>query len=358
MSMTLRDSYSDLVLDKLRKDLVLKDGVIFNTDFDGAPTSGAVKVYVDDDEATVGDYNPASGIQAEGITNSYLTIPINKDKAVNVIIDGYEAAAVSPDIVAERLDSAAYSLALQLDTDGAAELVTGGTAQNITTLSKDNIYGEVVKLRTKLSKLNVPKQGRYLLVTPDTYALLLNSPEFISASNLGDEVKQTGAVGAIAGFNIYEWNDSTANLAMIAGHPRYATRAYAWRVPVQLVDLNGDAAYVGASAVKGRLVYGHKDLRASCILPVFSPTVIATTGTALTGGDAGKYTVTASATDSGTLKYKVITDGVLTPYGADDTGFSSFTSGTTKITASSGNIIEIGEFKSDELIAAGYYVVA
>lgn len=357
MAMTLRDAYSDLVLDKLRKDLVLKDGVIFNTDFDGAPTAGAVKVYVDDDEATVSDYSPTSGLAGEGITNSYLTISVNKDKAVNVIIDGYEADAVSPDILAERFGSAAYSLALQLDTDGAAELVTGGTAQNVASLSKDNIYGEIVKLRTKLSKLNVPKQGRWLLVTPDTYALLLNSPEFISASNLGDEVKQTGAVGAIAGFNIYEWNDSTANLAMIAGHPKYATRVYAWRVPVQVVDLNGDAAYIGASAVKGRLVYGHKALREACILPVFSPTEIAVVGTALTGDDAGKYTCTATATDSGTLKYKVITDGVLTPYGADDTGFSSFTSGTTKITASSGNIIEIGEFKSSELIAAGYYAV-
>ena len=41
----------------------------------------------------------------------------------------------------------------------------------------------------------------------------------------------------MAGFNIYEWNDSTANLAMIAGHPRYATRVNAWKVPVAVNDL-------------------------------------------------------------------------------------------------------------------------
>jgi len=342
----------------LRKELVLKDNIIFNTDYDGEPTSGAVKVYVNDAEATVSDYNTASGLAGESISNSYITIPINKDKACNIIIDGYEADAVAPDVLAERLDSAGYALALQVDTDGGAELVTEGTAQNIASLTKDNIYSEIVKLRTKLSKLNVPKQGRYLLVTPDALALLLNAPEFISASNLGDEVKKNGAIGQIAGFTVYEWNDSTANLSMIAGHPKYATRVLAWKVPVKVVNLDGDAAMIGASAIKGRICYASKVLRASCILPVFSPTAIAVVGTALTGADEGKYTCTATATDSGTLKYKVITDGVLTPYGADATGFSSFTSGTTKITASSGNIIEIGEFNSDsKLIASGYYTV-
>lgn len=351
MSMTLKENYSDLVLEKLRKDLVLKDGVIFNNDYEGDALAGAIKIYVDDDEATVSDYNRAQGISGEAVTNSYLTVTINKDKAINIIIDGYEKDAVSPDIVAERLGSASYALALQLDTDGGAELITGGTAQNVASLTKDNIYSEIVKLRTKLSKANCPKVGRWLLVTPDTLALLITSPEFIAASNLGDEVKQTGAIGAIAGFNVYEWNDSTANLAMIAGHPKFATRAVAFKVPVKVVDLDGDATFIGASAIKGRVVYAHKTTRDNVILPVFSPATISGTLTALTGDDEGKYKVTCSALDAGTLKYKVVTDGVLPVYGQADTGFSSFTSNTTKITASSGNIICVGEFGASGLTA-------
>ena len=50
-------------------------------------------------------------------------------------------------------------------------------------------------------------------------ALILKSPEFIAASSLGDAVKQTGAIGKIAGFLVIEWNDNTANLQMLAGHP-------------------------------------------------------------------------------------------------------------------------------------------
>lgn len=35
MAHTLREAYSPLVEAKLRKDLVLKDGIIFNNDYEG-----------------------------------------------------------------------------------------------------------------------------------------------------------------------------------------------------------------------------------------------------------------------------------------------------------------------------------
>lgn len=352
MALTLRENYSGLVLEKLRKDLVLKDDIIFNTNFEGDALAGAVKIYMDDDEANVRDYNTASGLQGETVDNSYLTVYVNKDKGINIVLDGYEIEAVSPDVVAERMGSATYSLGLQLDKDGGAELVTGGTAQNITTLSSSNIYSEVVKLRVQMDKLNIPKQGRWLIVTPDTYGLLLNSEQFIKASQLGDEVVQSGIVGRIAGFNVVENNDSTANLAMIAGTPKFATRIKAWKVAPMLVSLDGSADYIGASALKARMVYAHKVTRANCIIPVFSPSTISGTLTALTGDDAGKYKVTCSALDSGTLKYKVITDGTMPAYGIGDTGYTSFTSNSTKITASSGNIIAVGEFNSDSKLTA------
>ena len=123
----------------------------------------------------------------------------------------------------------------------------------------------MVDARTDLSKANVPNDGRrYALVTPDFFALLLKSPEFIAASNLGDAVKQSGAIGAIAGFNLYEWNDSTEKLVAVCGHPRFATRVNEWKVPVSINTLSN--TFIGASAVQGRMVYDHKVLRAAGIV--------------------------------------------------------------------------------------------
>ncbi len=246
MAHAKQERYSSLINAKLRKELVLKDGIVFNNDYEGDPTTGAVKIPQRDTEVTVGNYNTASGIDLSTGSTEYITVTINKDKAVNEVIDGYEAEAVPDNLAADRLDSAAYSLAATLDNDGATELLNDGTALNYEQITKDNAYSAMVDVRTEISKANVPNDGRrYALVTPDFFALLLKSPELIGLSNLGDDVKQTGALGKIAGLIVYEWNDSTAGLSAICGHPRFATRVNEWKVPVRINTLTN--THIGAS---------------------------------------------------------------------------------------------------------------
>ena len=164
---SLQDRYSKLVLAKLRKALVLQDGIVFNNNYEGDPVAGKVRIPVRDTEVSVGDYDVATGASiAQGAT-TYLDILVNKDKAVNELIDGYEASAVPDGLLAERLDSAGYSLALQLDSDGATELLANGTTVNVAQITKDNAYAAMVDVRTAMSKANVPNTGRYALVTPD-----------------------------------------------------------------------------------------------------------------------------------------------------------------------------------------------
>ena len=168
--------YSKLVDLKLRATLVKKVGVICNSRYEGSPKAGSVKVPVRDTEVAVNDYNKQTGAELTGGDTTYLTVNIDKDKAVNEIIDGFDAASVPDDLVADRLDSAGYSLALQVDSDGSAELTTAGTAFGTTTaLTEKTIYGNVVDARTKLSTVHVPTEGRWLLVSPEIYGLLLKS---------------------------------------------------------------------------------------------------------------------------------------------------------------------------------------
>lgn len=86
---TLQERYSSLVLAKIRQELVLKDGVIFNNDYEGSPKAGAVKIPVRDTEVAVSDYDKANGITAGTGGTAYETMTIDKDKGVNEIIDGY-----------------------------------------------------------------------------------------------------------------------------------------------------------------------------------------------------------------------------------------------------------------------------
>lgn len=267
MAHTLQDRYAALVDMKLRATLVTKDGVIFNNRYEGNPKAGAVKIPVRDTEVAASAYNKAEGVELGAGSTTYLTVTIDKDYAVNELIDGYDAAAVPDNLVADRLDSAGYSLALQLDKDGIAALESGGAAFGDTTaLTKDTIYANMVDMRTKLSESNVPVERRFALVSPAVFALILKSPEFISASNLGDEVKQSGAAGRIAGFNIFESNNLASTTEVIAGHPDWCTRINEWQVAPHVQDLAGSGKYIGASAVQGRKIYAHKVTKATAVL--------------------------------------------------------------------------------------------
>lgn len=258
MANILQDRYSKLVLQKMRAALVTKDHVIFNTRYEGSPTAGAVKIPTRG-EASVGDYNKATGAELNTVDTSYITMTITKDKYVNEVIDKYDAAAVPDGILADRLDSAGYGLAAAMDNDGVAELVKSGTVSGNTTAStKSTAYDNIVDARTALSNAKVSITNRYLLVSPSFYSLILKNSEFIKASDLGQKILETGAIGQIAGFNVYECYNLGENVEFVAGHPDCATRANEFAVPVYVKDLTNDSKFIGACAVSGRMVYDHK----------------------------------------------------------------------------------------------------
>ena len=353
-----QERWSKMVLAKLRQELVLKDGVVFNNDYEGSPAAGVVKIPVRDEEVEVSDYDKANGIQGTHGSTAYENMPITKDKAVNEIIDGYDAAAVPDNLVADRLDSAAYSMAKQIDTDGGSTLLAAATVDNEAQLTKDNIYSVIVDIRTRMNKANIPNDGkRYLLALPDAMALILKSPEFIAASSLGDEVKQTGAIGKIAGFLVIEWNDTTANLQLLAGHPRFATRAMDFAVDIHLQDLAGSGKYIGASAVQGRKVYDHKVLRSVAIRAVYSPGSLAIQ--AAQGATAGNTVLTVASGNSGTTYAYKKNPAARATYGTTKTAYAGtdLTSGTTEIPVAEGDIIEVVNLVSSKVENVGYYTV-
>ena len=161
MPHTARERYSELVDAKLRATIVKRVGVICNNRYEGTPKAGAVKVPVRDTEVAVADYNKKTGSTMTHGDTSYLTVTIDKDKAVNELIDGFDAESVPGNLVADRLDSAGYSLALQMEKDASEELTTGGTALDDTAaLTKATVYEKIVDARTQLSNTYVPTGGR------------------------------------------------------------------------------------------------------------------------------------------------------------------------------------------------------
>ena len=272
MAHTAQERYAKLVDAKLRNTLVTKDNLIFNNRYEGDPKAGKVKIPVRDTEGEVKDYDKANGVDASEGNTTYLDLDIDHDKAVNEIIDGFDAASVPDGIVAERLDSAGYSMGLAMDKV-SMDALQAPTDANIsatkTAITASTAYKEALAAKRVLSRAGVPNEGRWMIASPEYLELLLQDPLFVKQGDLAQELVQAGAVGKIAGFTVFESNnmdfESTTRVAskkttteFICGHPNWCHRVQEWQVPVHVQDLSGSGKYIGASAVQGRKVYGLK----------------------------------------------------------------------------------------------------
>lgn len=267
-----QERWSRLVDIKLRNTLVTRDNLIFNTRYEGDPKAGKVKIPVRDTEVAVKAYDKAKGLDPESGTTTYLDLLIDQDEAVNELIDGFDAASVPDGITAERLDSAGYALGLSIDKKSidALEGASGATVSATKTAATEtNAYKLVLEAKRVLSRKGVPSDGRFLIVAPEFLEVLMLDEHYIKQGDLSQELVQSGVVGRIAGFNVFESNnmdfESTTRVTtkkttteFIAGHPNWCHRVMEWQVPVHLQSLAGSGNYIGASAVQGRKIYGIK----------------------------------------------------------------------------------------------------
>lgn len=265
-----QERWSSLVDAKLRQTLVTRDNYIFNTNYEGNPKSGKVKVPVRDTEVTVKDYNKATGVDLETGTTTYMDLNIDQDKAVNELIDGFDAAAVPDNILADRLDSAGYSLALEMDQKSINLLETTSginVCATKTAATDQTAYKEVLAAKTYLTRKGVPQAGRWLICSPEFMAVLMLDDHFIRQGDLSQKLKNAGAVGSVAGFAVFESGNTMyedtklvaskkTTTEFIAGHPNWCHRVQEWGVDVHAQDLAGSGKYIGASAVQGRKIYG------------------------------------------------------------------------------------------------------
>lgn len=259
----MQERYSKIVDAKLRANSVFES--LFSKKHDGSPAAGAVKIPTRA-EATVAAYDIASGGSLTSPATTYVTMVCDKDYYVNELIDGYMAAAVPDGMVAERLDSAGYVMANQVDALLAAYLVANGTASTDTsTPTASTIYGLIIDDITAAKTAKVNPAEMWVAVTSATYGLLQKSDEFIEAvANVGEW--GNGYIGKIGGIPVYESiNLNDQSVDYVVGNSAFCHFAEEWSVPVGVYDL-ADGAHIGCSAVQGRKAFGYTITQATTVI--------------------------------------------------------------------------------------------
>ncbi len=259
----------DVFASTINKLLRLKNPLraVAGRDYEGNPLGGAVQIPVRDTEVSISDYDIVSGASLGTSATEYLAVLIDKNVAVNELIDGYEASAVPDGLIAQRLDSAAYSLSRNAELDFIAELKTGINETDTVALDNTNAYSSISASIGELLKIGVDINTIKVAITTDVETLLLTDEKYTNtASQVGSERAQTGVINLIRGAEVYRSDnlgtDGANKVEYIVFSTDYAQAVDAWKVQPQITDLK-DGVHIGAAALQGRWIYANKLTRAT-----------------------------------------------------------------------------------------------
>ena len=118
---------------------------------------------------------------------------------------------------------------IAVETDVLANVVTGATTTiGQTTITASNILEKTLDMSKALDELNIPEEGRFIVLSPEFVSLLKQS-ELRQAYLTGDATSplRNGQVGMIDRFTVYQSNllltpasgTDSGYTHVLAGHP-------------------------------------------------------------------------------------------------------------------------------------------
>lgn len=242
---------------------------VVNRDYEGEIKKMGDTVHINTIGAvTIGTYTQNTDFSSgpETLATTDQTLTIDQAKYFNFQVDDIDAAQAAGDIMDKAMTRAAYGLADASDKYIAGILAGAADATNLVSstavaLTSSNVYENVVKMRTILDKANVPTAGRWLVIPPEMYALILLDDRFVkTGGEMAEGILRTGLVAQAAGFDIYLSNNcvsvnsnSTDTYTIVGGVDSAAT--YAEQI-VSTEAYRPEKRF--ADAVKGLHVYGAK----------------------------------------------------------------------------------------------------
>lgn len=128
-----------------------------------------------------------------------------------------------------------------------------GTKPTAVTLTKENIYLEIIKANAALDNADVPETGRVIVVTPDIYRLMKQCKDIIMETDISNDLRIKGVIAMIDGSHVIKVPAARLpeNFGFMIAHP-VATVA-----PTKLEDykIHQDPPGISGSLVEGRICY-------------------------------------------------------------------------------------------------------
>lgn len=250
-----RETYANEVLAMAKSKVNIYED--FSTDYEIDGATGQINVPTRSAEVTISDYDILNGVALTQSATDYVALPIDKNYAINELIDGYEAEAVPDNLRANRIEAAGYSMGLKKENLAISELVgKGTTSSDETPLTEADAYKKIAAEIANMKKRNMEVASMRVVVSADTELLLLTDDKFANTSGqLGAELVREGVIGKINGVAVKPNYLLPENVEFIIYDKRFAQKYEVWSVEPSINNL-ADGKHIGASALQGRQVGG------------------------------------------------------------------------------------------------------
>ncbi len=206
------------------------------------------------------------------LTDPIQSMIIDQQKAFFFKIEDIDKLQADIDVTGGYIERARAGIDLVKDTfllgkhvDVPAANIVGYETEPVI-LSKDTVYSQFVDLSKRLKKANALSNGQkpWVVINPDIEAVLIQAPEFIHATQLGDKTLREGSIGRIAGLDVLVCTNLEATTVdtsdfdgdlyhVLAGTNDAIT--FASQI-VEVEKLRDQASF--ANLVRGLYVYGAK----------------------------------------------------------------------------------------------------
>lgn len=263
--------WSASILEALRAKLVFPS--LCNRDYEGDIREAGDTVHITGyDDVTVKKYTRGTNITVDAVTDANKgTLTIDQSDYFAFKVNDLDKVQAKADLTDNFTNSAAYNMALNVEKyiSGLMDKAATAPAKTISVTTPSDAYLAVVEARKQLDKQNVPTEGRWIVVSPDFYALLLQDSRFIEGTEAGHNTLLNGVVGSVSGFTVVESN----NVPTVSGKPSKqsiiagtnAATTFAQQVnKVEAMRMQDDFA----DMVRGLDLYGGLVVRPECLTKV------------------------------------------------------------------------------------------
>ena len=252
--------FSKLLQAKFYKKSILPE--ISNTDYEGEISGQGDKVVIRTVPAvTINNY--AGTITTQELTTAKVEMLIDKAKYYSFKVDDVLAAQADINLLEGASTDAAEGMRIAVETEVLAGAITGATTiGSQTTITAANILTNILTMSKQLDELNIPEEGRFIVLSPEFISLLKQS-ELRQAYLTGDGTSplRNGLVGMVDRFRVFQSNmvytaasgADSGYTHVLAGHPKALSFAsqFTNTETVRMESTFGDQ-------VRGLKVYGSK----------------------------------------------------------------------------------------------------